>query len=99
MNTSNVVFEDQGHAGMAEDFEEEDSDFAASHLGTGDRGPKTDRSRPRSVPVNAHVVIDDANPRMVGKPEVIQRRGGAKPIWTLARLCGSSKNTSAGTSR
>jgi hypothetical protein len=25
----------------------------ASHLGTGDRGPKTDRSRPRSVPVNA----------------------------------------------
>lgn len=51
------------------------------------------------VLVNAHVVIDDANFRMVGKPEVIQRRGGAKPIWTLARLCGSSKNTSAGTSR
>ena len=25
----------------------------ASHLGTGDHGPKTDRSRPRSVPVNA----------------------------------------------
>jgi hypothetical protein len=25
----------------------------ASHLGTGDRGPKTDRSRPQSVPVNA----------------------------------------------
>jgi len=24
----------------------------ASHLGTGDHGPKTDRSRPRSVPVN-----------------------------------------------
>jgi hypothetical protein len=46
-----------------------------------------------------HVVIDDANSRMVGKPEVIQRRGGAKSIWTLARLCGSSKNTSAGTSR
>jgi len=23
----------------------------ASHLGTGDHGPKTDRSRPRSVPV------------------------------------------------
>jgi len=37
--------------------------------------------------------------RIAGKPEVIQRRGGAKPIWTLARLCGSSKNTSAGTSR
>src|SRR5882762_7754105 len=28
----------------------------ASHLGTGDHGPKTDRSRPRSVPVNAHLV-------------------------------------------
>jgi len=27
----------------------------ASHLGTGDHGPKTDRSRPRSVPVNALV--------------------------------------------
>jgi len=25
----------------------------ASHLGTGDHGPKTDRSRPLSVPVNA----------------------------------------------
>jgi hypothetical protein len=30
----------------------------ASHLGTGDRGPKTDRSRPRSVPVNALVLIE-----------------------------------------
>jgi hypothetical protein len=29
----------------------------ASHLGTGDHGPKTDRSRPRSVPVNAGPVI------------------------------------------
>jgi hypothetical protein len=28
----------------------------ASHLGTGDHGPKTDRSRPRSVPVNAQVL-------------------------------------------
>jgi hypothetical protein len=28
------------------------------------------------------VVIDDANSRMVDKPEVIQRRGGAKPIST-----------------
>src|ERR1700687_3390175 len=27
--------------------------LGASHLGTGDHGPKTDRSRPRSVPVNA----------------------------------------------
>jgi hypothetical protein len=27
----------------------------ASHLGTGGHGPKTDRSRPRSVPVNALV--------------------------------------------
>ena len=30
----------------------------ASHLGTGDHGPKTDRSRPRSVPVNASAVSD-----------------------------------------
>jgi len=34
----------------------------ASHLGTGDHGPKTDRSRPRSVPVNALVVIDGPIP-------------------------------------
>jgi len=27
--------------------------LGASHLGTGDHGPKTDRSRPRSIPVNA----------------------------------------------
>jgi hypothetical protein len=30
----------------------------ASHLGTGGHGPKTDRSRPRSVPVNALVFTD-----------------------------------------
>jgi hypothetical protein len=30
----------------------------ASHLGTGDHGPKTDRSRPRSVLVNALAVIE-----------------------------------------
>src|SRR6266478_3208280 len=30
----------------------------ASHLGTGDHGPKTDRSRPRSVPVNALAVTN-----------------------------------------
>ena len=29
-----------------------------SHLGTGDHGPKTDRSRPRSVPVNALVLTE-----------------------------------------
>jgi len=37
----------------------------------------------RFVPRNALVAIDDANSRMVGKPEVIQRRGSAKPISTL----------------
>src|SRR5580704_7244164 len=37
----------------------------ASHLGTGDRGPKTDRSKPRSVPVNARVLIEPINSRMV----------------------------------
>ncbi len=30
----------------------------ASHLGTGDHGPNTDRSRPRSVAVNALVLIE-----------------------------------------
>jgi hypothetical protein len=30
--------------------------LGASHLGTGDHGPKTDRSRPRSIPVNAVVL-------------------------------------------
>jgi hypothetical protein len=30
----------------------------ALHLGTGDHGPKTDRSRPRSVPVNALLLIE-----------------------------------------
>jgi hypothetical protein len=30
----------------------------ASHLGTGGHGPKTDRSRPRSVPVNAVAFSD-----------------------------------------
>ena len=34
----------------------------ASHLGTGDHGPKTDRSRARSVPVNALVAILSAAP-------------------------------------
>jgi hypothetical protein len=31
---------------------------SASHLGTGDHGPKADRSRPRSVPVNASAVLN-----------------------------------------
>ena len=29
------------------------------------------------------MVIDDADSRIVGKPEVTQRRGGTKPISTL----------------
>ena len=37
----------------------------ASHLGTGDHGPETDRSRPRSVPVNALVMTGLANLRVV----------------------------------
>jgi len=36
-------------------------------LGTGDHGPKTDRSRPRSVPVNALVAI---NFRIVATPKL-----------------------------
>jgi hypothetical protein len=35
---------------------------SASHLGMGDRGFKTDRSRPRSVPVNALLLIEDVAP-------------------------------------
>jgi hypothetical protein len=45
----------------------------ASHLGTGDHGPKTDRNRPRSVPVNALVVI---NGLLSGQLEnTIEKRG------------------------
>jgi hypothetical protein len=44
----------------------------ASHLGTGDHGPKTDRSRPRSVPVNALVFTYRVTSRVVGKPELIR---------------------------
>jgi hypothetical protein len=39
----------------------------ALHLGTGDHGPKTDRSRPRSVPVNADC---DVNPRPSGGRDI-----------------------------
>jgi hypothetical protein len=37
----------------------------ASHLGTGDHEPKTDRSRPRSVPVNGLPPSD--LPQLVGE--------------------------------
>src|SRR5258708_37409180 len=43
----------------------------ASHLGTGDHGPKTDRSRPRSVPVNALVLTNPINSRLVGNSYLI----------------------------
>src|SRR4029077_9656523 len=38
----------------------------ASHLGTGDHGPKTDRSRPRLVPVNALASGNGSFERIVG---------------------------------
>jgi hypothetical protein len=41
----------------------------ASHLGTGDHGPKTDRSRPRSVPVTALVLTGVAKFGLVGCTE------------------------------
>src|ERR1700726_1249230 len=70
----------------------------ASHLGTGDRGPKTDRSRPRSVPVNALVVYEcRVNSRAVGQAEVIRfTRYAAR--WGQGRIGSSamvSKNSGA----
>jgi hypothetical protein len=47
----------------------------ASHLGTGDHGPKTDRSRPLSVPVNGLVAMIS---RIVGHRE---SRGRKKRIF------------------
>ena len=46
----------------------------ASHLGTGDDGPKTDRSRPRSVPVNALVFINGVGSRIVGYSKIVAGR-------------------------
>jgi hypothetical protein len=46
----------------------------ASHLGTGDHGPITDRSRLRSVPVNARVLIERINSRMINS-EAPQKTG------------------------
>src|ERR1019366_10760257 len=43
-----------------------------SHLGAGDHGPKTDRSRPRSVPVNA--MTQSEVPRS-GSPSMADRFG------------------------
>jgi hypothetical protein len=43
----------------------------ASHLGTGDHGPKTDRSRPRSVPVKGFAVlieVEDGSDGHVDQP-------------------------------
>src|ERR1039457_2814077 len=44
----------------------------ASHLGTGDHGPKTDRSRPRSVPVNAHPAGNRPPTGDVGIPDAVR---------------------------
>jgi hypothetical protein len=41
----------------------------ASHLGTGDHGPKTDRSRPRLVPVNAPASANGYSEKIVGHSE------------------------------
>src|SRR6202163_4552081 len=50
----------------------------ASHLGAGDHGPKTDRSRPRSVPINAPAFanhFDGLSPNCTCAAQVpIQRR-------------------------
>jgi hypothetical protein len=42
----------------------------ASPLGTGDHGPKTDRSRPRSVPVTRLWEASSPSERIVGQQEV-----------------------------
>jgi hypothetical protein len=49
----------------------------ASHLGTGDHGPKTDRIRPRSVPVSASVVSDAPHWKNAGRSGT---SCGARPI-------------------
>jgi hypothetical protein len=54
----------------------------ASHLGTGGHGPKTDRSRPRSVPVNAPVF--GYSSRIVGDPEV-GRLCGRRQLVIIAK--------------
>jgi hypothetical protein len=55
----------------------------ASHLGTETTDPKTDRSRPRSVPVNALVVIKEANSRMVGNSSLTGVTEGLPVTHTL----------------
>ena len=45
----------------------------ASHLGTGDHGPKTDRSRPRSVPIDALVLTNPINCRFSATRKRIHR--------------------------
>jgi hypothetical protein len=58
----------------------------ASHLGTGDHGPKTDRSRPPSVPVNALVLTRVAKFVLVGCTE-----SPAYSRWISSTLKGSTK--------
>ena len=57
----------------------------ASHLGTGDHGPKTDRSRPRSVPVNALVATElstsiDWPETGFGEVKAVFRTGGEQLV-------------------
>ena len=54
---------------------------SASHLGMGDHGPKTDRSRPRSVPVNALAMLKrwvTTSRLLITDPHV--------PIWITSSL-------------
>ena len=71
LETEDSDFGGGGLGAMAVCSSTEMGTLGASHLGTGDHGPKTDRSRPRSVPVNALVWTGLANFRVVGKPIVI----------------------------
>jgi hypothetical protein len=74
----------------------------ASHLGTGDHGPKTDRNRPRSVPVNAPAVTDQslARSRLMGtnaceklRPPLPSGRGELEQIQFCLAICQSTQRS------
>jgi hypothetical protein len=60
----------------------------ASHLGTGGHGPKTDRSRPRSVPVNA-LGSRSANGR-ISREQTSER---IVAVWGVVLICGYRSNS------
>jgi hypothetical protein len=65
----------------------------ASHLGTGGHGPKTDRSRPRSVPVNGLVAMIS---RIVGHRESGAERRFLACFTFVVQQSGSRRVASRG---